>query len=524
MSLVLTQSVAIVGAGMSGLCAAMSLRRNGCRDVTIYEKAEDLGGTWRDNRYPGLYCDAPARLYCYSFAPNSTSPTLFADSANIHGYLQRTADEQGVSDLIRYGSEVTEATWGADGWTLTLGDGTRHRHDAVVFATGYLHHPSMPTIDGMADFAGPSFHSARWPRDLDVAGLRVGVIGAGSTGVQIVTALSEKCPKVVHFQRTPQWVVPFPNLRYSRLSMALHKRFTSLARDRHRRYAKMFVPIGNAPLYDGVARKVMKRIALHGLNSVRDRSLRKRITPDYEILCKRPILSGGYYTAIQRDNVHLVTEGIDRIESAGVKTRDGELHEFDVLVYATGFDAHAYMRPTKVFGVNGLALDEVWGDGAQAHRSVMVPGFPNMFLMTGPYSPLANSTIVEVAEAQTRFLTRALQKVELAGARALHPRAEAAEAFYARVRPALDSTVWATGGCDSWYQDGAGRIELWPFAIDRHTEELRKPDLDEFHLIRHIEGDNHALPLGEDDAHDHPPHGKTAARRPNAGKTPAVRH
>lgn len=524
MNLVVSHSVGIVGAGLSGLGAAMSLRHAGCLDIAIYEKADDLGGTWRENRYPGLYCDAPARLYCYSFAPNSTSPTLFADARNIHRYLKDTADAQGVSKLIEYGVKVTDATWADGGWTLTLSDGTTRRHDAIVLATGYLHHPTMPDIAGMSDFTGPSFHSARWPSDLDVTRLKVGVIGAGSTGVQIVTALADSCSKVVHFQRTPQWVIPMPNFRYSRLSMALHKRCPSIARRRHRGYVRLFVPLGNAPLYDGFVRKCMRHLAQYGLRSVRDQNLRKRMTPDYEILCKRPILSGGYYKAVQRGDVELVTERIDRIVATGICIGDGQLHNVDVIVYATGFDAHAYMRPMQVQGVGGVSLSEVWRDGAKAHRSVMVPGFPNMFLMTGPYSPLANSSIVEVAEAQSRFVVRSLQKVTLAGARALHPTTTAADQFYDRVKPALASTVWVNGGCRSWYRDDKGRVELWPFPIDRHKDELREPNLDEYELIKRIKGETGANLVGQDHAQNHPTDRPPTPRPTHARTTSTLRH
>ncbi|KUI29214.1 NAD(P)/FAD-dependent oxidoreductase [Mycobacterium sp. GA-2829] len=524
MSLVVPHSVGIVGAGLSGLAAAMYLRHAGCRDIAVYEKADDLGGTWRDNRYPGLYCDAPARMYCYSFAPNSTSPTLFADAKNIHRYLSDTARTFGVSDLIQYRAEVTGADWHDGAWTLTLADGSTRRHDAVVLATGYLHHPTLPTIAGMGDFAGRSFHSARWPEGLDVSGLRVGVIGAGSTGVQIVTALSESGTRVVHFQRTPQWIIPFPNLRYSRRSVELHKRVPAIARRRHSRYTKLFVPLGNAARYDGVMRKLFKLAAHHGLRTVRDRDLRKRLTPDYEILCKRTILSGGYYRAIQRPNAALITDRIERIVNRGIITGDGVLHELDVIVYATGFDAHAYMRPMNVRGIDGESLDEAWSNGARAHRSVMVPGFPNLFLTTGPYSPLANSSIATVAEAQAAFLVRALQKATLAGARALHPTVAATDRFEARIAAAIATTVWATGDCNSWYLDGDGRIELWPFAVDEHTNELREPDLDEYELIYDSAGGFNAEIVGQHHEGDHEAKRASAARRANTAAAAEVRH
>lgn len=483
MSVNIKQSVGIVGAGVSGICAAVKLRAAGCREVSVYEKAPDVGGTWRDNRYPGLYCDLPARGYCFSFAPNGASDSLFAEGPNLHRYLRGVAEQFGLLDDIRFECEVVEARWVDKRWELTFADGSTARHDVILLATGYLHHPVLPSIAGMADFEGRSFHSARWPAELDFSEQRVAVIGSGSTGVQIVTALGSDGTNVVQFQRTPSWIMPVPNFRYTRLSRALHQRFPALSRNRHWVYMRLVTLLSRAGSRGGVLRAGMRAFARHGLNRVKDSSLRAALTPDYEIMCKRPVISAKYYDVIQRPNVELVTEPIDRVVAGGIRTTDGQLHEADVIVYATGFDTHAYMRPMRVFGVNGVDLEKCWGTGVSAHRTVMVPGFPNMFLTTGPNSPVATASIVQVAEDQTGFMVRILQRLSLLDACALHPTAAATEEYYRRLRPAAEKTVWATGGCDSWFIERNGNVDLWPWDITEHARQLREPDIDEYELI-----------------------------------------
>lgn len=484
MSLRIDYSVGIVGAGASGICAAIKLVEAGCTDVVVYEKAADLGGTWRDNRYPGLHCDAPARAYCYSFAPNSSSKTVFNDAPTIHSYLDRTARQFDVRRLVQFSKQVCSARWHDDGWDLEFSDGTTARHDAVVLATGYLHQPVLPDIDGMAEFSGESFHSSRWPSDMELDGKRTAVIGSGSSGIQIVAALGTQGQEVLHFQRTPAWIWSIPNFRYRFGSVALHQRFPWLGRQRHRFYQRAFAMVGKAAVGAPWMRAPLRAFALLGLRSVRDPELRRALTPDYEFLCKRPVVSADYYGAIQQPSAALVTDGIQSIESGGIRTVDGRLHEVDVIVYATGFDTHAYMRPMNVRGVDGIAIDDVWEKGARAHRSVMVPGFPNLFLTTGPHSPVATASVIEAAEQQVGFVVRALERVALEDALALHPTVEAANRYYDRLRPAAEKTVWATGGCRSWFIDDNGDVDLWPFGNDEFGRQLADVDLAEYELLR----------------------------------------
>lgn len=472
---------------MSGLCMGAKLRIAGIEDFTIHEKAGDVGGTWRENRYPGLSCDVPARFYSYSFAPNGGWSSAFAPGPEIHRYFRRFADDSGLAAHIRFGSEIVRAAFRDGRWHLRASDGHDDVADVLVTATGVLHHPRVPAVEGLEHFAGRAFHSARWPDDLTRAALAsklVAVIGTGSTGTQLTAALAGQVKGFKLFQRTPQWIMPVPNHEYSRVTRAAFQRFPALSRLAYRAYDRVFeATFGTAVVKQGWQRRLIAATCRANLRlAVRDRDLRRRLTPDYEPMCKRLVMSTGFYPALQSPEVELVTEPIERIASGGIVTADGRLHRAEVIVFATGFDFHAYMRPMEVIGEGGVTLAQAWADGPRAYRTVTLPGFPNLFMLMGPHSPVGNQSLIAVAEAQARYALRFIELLRAGRIARVSPTAEATDSFNAQLRTALPQTVWTTG-CVSWYLGRDGLPELWPWTPARHREMLHEPELCDYELV-----------------------------------------
>ncbi|WP_330257222.1 NAD(P)/FAD-dependent oxidoreductase [Nocardia sp. NBC_00565] len=468
--------VAIIGAGMSGICMAVTLQRDGIGDFILFEKADRFGGTWRENTYPGLTCDVPSRFYQFSFAKNPEWSHFFAPGAEIHAYFADVAHECGLASRTRFGTEVVGAEFDGARWELTTADGAVESFDFVLCATGFLHHPRTPDISGLGKFAGPMFHSARWNHDVELAGKRVGVLGTGSTGVQIVTALAGNVAHLSMFQRTPQWILPLRNRRYSRLTIAAHRRFPALDEFGYAVTRRVFEFLVDAVTRPGLKRELVGRICRANLRSVRDPALRAALTPDYQPMCKRLVVSGSFYRAVQRDSVEVVCDAIDHIEPRGIVTADGRLHELDVLVLATGFDAHAFMRPMGITGTDGRTLDQVWADGPRAFETVAIPGFPNMFLLIGPHSPVGNYPLTLIAETQAEHILGWIRRWRDGEFGSVEPTVEATRRYYEELWAAMPNTVWATG-CQSWYLGKDGVPELWPWTPARHRALMaRRPD------------------------------------------------
>jgi cation diffusion facilitator CzcD-associated flavoprotein CzcO len=474
--------VAIIGAGMSGICMGVKLQRAGIGDFTIFEKERDLGGTWRDNTYPGLVCDVPSRFYQFSFDLNPGWTHRFSPGPEIWRYFDRVADRHDLRRRIRFNTEVLEATHDGAAWHLRTSDGAEHEVDFLISATGVLHHPRRPLIEGLDSFGGAIFHSARWDHQVPLDGRRVGVLGTGSTGVQIVTALAGRAKPLVLFQRTAQWILPYPNRRYTRLTRALHRRFPALDRLSLRLTQRYFEWFSRALTEPGVRRRVVGAACRLNLRTVRDPRLRRRLTPDYQPMCKRLVVSSGFYKAVQRDDVEVVDTAIERVEPGGVRTRDGVLHQLDVLVLATGFDAHAYLRPLALTGPDGRTLDEAWAAGPRSYRTVALPGFPNFFMLIGPQSPVGNYPLTAIAETQADYAISWIRRWAAGEIERVSPRADAAARFEVERREAMPGTVWVTG-CQSWYLGADGVPEIWPWVPDRHREMLAEPREDEFELV-----------------------------------------
>lgn len=474
--------VAVIGAGMAGILSAIRLQELGL-DFVVFEKAERVGGTWRENTYPGLTCDVPAHSYTYSFARNPNWSRWFADGPEIQRYFESVAAEYDVLRHVRFGDEVARLEFLDSQWHLQTTTGRRDVFDAVIAATGVLHHPNEPSFDGIETFTGASFHSARWDHSFPLDSKRIGVIGTGSTAVQITTALVPRAGRFDLFQRTPQWVFPAPNPAYTEEEKAqfrvdpaaFEELIRELASTLNDRTANAVIDV-DSPLLAEIERRCQEN-----LDSVRDPDLRRRLTPSYRAMCKRLIISPNFYEAIQAPNAHLVTDPIVRIEPEGVRTADGVLRELDVLVLATGFRADRFIRPTTVVGRNGVQLDDVWRDGPLAYLSVTVPGFPNFFMMNGPNGPVGNFSLIEIAERQLDYVLQLLDGIRRNEYREVSPTFEATQRFEDERSEAARHTVWASG-CNSWYLDKRGVPASWTFTHARFVDEMTAPRMENFDI------------------------------------------
>jgi cation diffusion facilitator CzcD-associated flavoprotein CzcO len=467
----------IIGAGMSGVLSAIQLREAGFDDFAIYEKADRLGGTWRENEYAGIACDVPSHLYSYSFAPNPEWTHRFSPGAEIQAYFEDVAKRFGVDERIQYGKEITHCAFEDGRWQIRVADGSTDVADVVIAATGVLHHPAYPDIPGLGDFAGACFHSARWDHDVPLEGKRVGVIGTGSTAIQIAGALVDRVAEFRLFQRTAQWVMPQENPLYTEDEKAGFRgdpeSMTTLRAEISRLFADGFsnaVVDANSPQLRGI--EEMCRANLE--ENVKDAELRERLRPDYRAACKRLVISGDFYSAIQKPNATLVTAGIECVEQRGVRTRDGELHELDVLVLATGFQVDRFLRPIEVTGRDGVTLDEAWSQRPSAYMAISVPDFPNLFMLNGPNGPVGNFSLIEVAELQFAYIMQLVEKIRAGECNEISASRGATQQFDEDRTEAAKTTIWSSG-CQSWYLDDRGVPAAWPWTFDRFRAEMARP-------------------------------------------------
>lgn len=475
--------IVVIGAGIAGITTAITLQQNGFHDFVVLEKGSDVGGVWHWNHYPGLTCDVPSNLYQFSFAPKPDWSHLFAAGSEIQRYLRDVVDDFGVRPHLRLDTEVVSAEFTGSGWQVDTADGTRYDADFVIMATGVLHHPYYPDIPGMDEFTGPIVHTARWEDDLVTRGRRIGVIGSGSTGVQIVSALQPEAASIVHYSRTPQWIMWAPmNLPQPRLVSAALRRFPTLSRLLYNGLLAGSAILADVTTRPSWRRQVVQDYARLSLRAqVRDEPLRSQLTPDYEPLCKRQVVSGSYYRAIAAPNAEVVGAGIDRITADGIRTVDGRQHDLDVIVLATGFHTHNYMRPMNVRGRDGVTIDDAWDKGPRAYRMTAIPGFPNLFTVLGPNSPTGSISLQYASELTARYITQWLQRFRRGEFDLVEVTEEATARFNDDVADALEPTVWNTG-CNSWYLTDNGAVDLWPYDRRTMTDMLSEPEYDDFHL------------------------------------------
>ena len=475
--------IAVIGAGMAGILSAIKLEQAGFADFTVYEKAERVGGTWRENTYPGLSCDVPSHLYSYSFELNPDWSHRFSPGPEIQAYFERVARKHGVEKRTRFGDEVVRCEFTGGRWRLETKSGHRDEADVVIAATGVLHHPNLPDIAGLDEFEGALFHSARWDHAVALDGRRVGVVGTGSTAVQIVSALADRVARLVMFQRTAQWIMPQENPPFSDEEKAEFRRHPETLRDLHQNLSTLFTTFSNGVVDAGSDQmKMIEAACLANLESqVRDPVLREKLRPSYRAACKRLVISPDFYQAIQKPAAVLETAGIERVEARGVRTRDGRLHELDVLVLATGFRPDRFIRPTEVIGQGGARLADVWARRPIAYLSISIPGFPNLFMLNGPNGPVGNFSLIEVAELQLAYILQLVELLRSGRCREISPSHEATQRFEAERVEAAKQTIWATG-CRSWYLDDRGVPSSWPFSFDRFRAEMARPKLEAYDL------------------------------------------
>ncbi len=476
---------AIIGAGMAGVLSAITLQEAGLEDFVVYEKGDCVGGTWRENTYPGIACDIPSHLYSYSFAPNPDWTHRYSPGAEIRAYFDAVANRHGVAQRIVFGAEIVRCEFTGGRWELETQSGQRDHADVVIAATGVLHHPNVPSLEGLDSFAGPCFHSARWDHRVPVDGRRIGIIGTGSSAVQMVSALVGRVAQLALFQRTAQWIAPQENPPFSSAERAEFRRDPEILRRMHDEMSRLLADtFSNAVVEaDSPQMQLLEDVCRANLESnVHDPELREKLRPNYRAACKRLVVSPDFYTAIQHPNAELVTTAIDRIEPRGVRTRDGRLHALDVLVLATGFRVDRFMRPIEVIGRGGVRLDDVWAARPVAYLSVSVPGFPNLFMLNGPNGPVGNFSLIEVAELQIAYIMQLVEEIRTGRCREISASDSATATFDAERVERAKRTVWSTG-CRSWYLDDRGIPAVWPWTFDRFRAEMAAPKLEAYERV-----------------------------------------
>ena len=476
--------IAVIGAGMAGILSAIKLSEAGFGHFTVYEKADRLGGTWRENTYPGLSCDVPSHLYSYSFALNPDWSHLYAPGPEIEAYFERVAAEHGVLPHVRFGDEVVGCVFADDGcWHLTTAAGLEDEVDVVIAATGVLHHPRYPDIEGLDSFAGAVFHSARWDHDVPLDGARLGIIGTGSTAMQIVAATVDQVQTLTLFQRTAQWVMPAVNPAYTSEEKAAFRSDPALMENVRDTVSQLFDHFSDGIIRaDSAEMKMIERFCLDNLeNSVTDPVLRERLRPDYRAACKRLVVSTNFYQAIQKPNAVLVTEAIDgggrgrgphgrRSSPPARRPRPG--HRFPGRRLRPAGDRRRPRRPRA-----GPGLVE----RPEAYLSISVPDFPNFFMLNGPNGPVGNFSLVEVAELQLGYILQLVERLRSGELREISATGAAlSELEAARVKAAKD-TIWSTG-CHSWYLDDRGIPAVWPWPFSHFRAEMAAPKWEAFDL------------------------------------------
>ncbi|WP_078626303.1 flavin-containing monooxygenase [Streptomyces sp. NRRL S-241] len=480
--------VAVIGSGFGGLGAAVRLRREGITDFVVLERADSVGGTWRDNSYPGCACDVPSHLYSFSFAPNPDWPRTFSGQPAIRAYLEHVADTFGLRPHIRLDSEVLMMRWDADElrWEIETAQGGLTA-DVVVSATGPLSEPKLPEVPGLAGFPGKVFHSARWDHDYDLTGKRVAMIGTGASAIQIVPAIAPDVERLTLFQRTPPWVMPRTDRAISAVERWLHRQlpFTRAARRgllwglRELQVSAFTKRPNQLGLVEALAKANMAR-------SIKDPELRARLTPSYRIGCKRILLSSEYYPALARPDVDLVASGLKEVRGSVLVAADGTEAEVDAIIFGTGFHVTDMPIADRVVGVEGRTLAEEWKDGMQSLRGATAAGFPNWMTIIGPNTGLGNSSMILMIESQLNYMADYLRQLGMLGGKvALAARPSAVHRWNRQVQARMERTVWNTGGCTSWYLDANGRnTTVWPGTTGEFRRETRSVDLAEYEVVR----------------------------------------
>ncbi|VVJ15931.1 Cyclohexanone monooxygenase (EC [Amycolatopsis camponoti] len=474
--------VVIVGTGFSGLGMAIQLRKEGRDDFVILEKAHDVGGTWRDNSYPGCACDIPSHMYSFSFEQNPGWSRAYSPQPEIWRYMREVADKHDLRRFVRFGQEMTGARWDADEnrWHVATRGGDEFVAGALVAGVGALHLPQIPELPGIENFAGPAFHSARWRHDVDLKGKKVAVVGTGASAVQFVPKIAPEVGELTLFQRTPPWIMPKADHEMSGRTRALFKAFPPA--QRAYRNLLYWMLEARAIGFNGQSwvMKLGQRLAKRNIDrAITDPALRRKVTPDYTMGCKRVLISNDYYPALARDNVDVVTDGVKEVREHSVVDAAGVEHEADVIVYGTGFHVTDAFDDLEIVGRDGRNLGKEWAtEGMRTHLGITVAGFPNLFFLLGPNTGLGHNSVVFMIEAQISYVAEALR---LARGKAIEPKPEVQERFNISIQRKLAKGIWTRGGCKSWYLDAKGvNRTIWPGFTWRYWLDTRKVRREDF--------------------------------------------
>ncbi|MFY0407222.1 flavin-containing monooxygenase [Solicola sp. PLA-1-18] len=475
-----SHDVVIIGTGFSGLGMAMKLREAARHDFVVLEKAQDVGGTWRDNTYPGCECDIPSHMYSFSYELNPEWSKSFSRQPEIFAYMKGVADDRGLRSHIDFGVEVTGATWdeSRQRWTIDTRGGETYEARVLVSGAGGLHIPSIPTIAGADTFEGPRFHSANWRHDVDLKGKRVAVIGTGASAIQFVPIIADEVAELTVFQRTPPWVLPKADKPIPEWQKNVFRKVPGA--QRAYRDLKYWALESRAIGFNGWALGVLKiaeKVVRRQIEkTIDDPAVAAQLTPDYRLGCKRVLQSNTYYPTFNREHVSLDTSGIAEITPQGVVDEQGVLHEVDVIIYGTGFhvtDSYEYLN---FVGRDGLDLGKQFADhGIESHLGITVNRFPNLFFMLGPNTALGHNSVVFMIEQQTKFIVRMLAEMDARGAVAVEPTLEAQTQYNVDIQRRVSKGIWTQGGCTSWYLDSQGRNRtIWPKFTFQYWWETRQ--------------------------------------------------
>ena len=479
-----THRIAVIGTGFAGLGMAIRLKQEGIEDFVVFERASSVGGTWRDNTYPGCACDVPSNLYSLSFAPNPDWSRSFSAQPEIYAYIKDTAERSGVLPHVRFDSEVTDASWDDDAkvWNIRTSRGD-FRAQVLIGGIGGLIEPRMPDVPGLEDFEGEVFHSARWNHDFDLKGKRVAAIGTGASAIQFVPRIQPEVEKLHLFQRTPAWLTPRSDHAISNTRQRLYRRFPVLQRINRKALfwsheLLVFGFVKNPKLMKMLPQRVAER---HLRSQVKDPELRRKLTPSYTIGCKRILVSNDFYPAVGKENVELLTEGLAEVRGNCVIGSDGTEREVDAIILGTGFDVTGFPGARIFNGRDGVNLAELWHGSPKAHRCTTVNGFPNLFVLGGPNFGTGHMSAVQMVENQYSYVLDALRQIDANDLASVDVRIDVQDRFIAELDRKMRTTVWMQGGCSSWYVDKEGRNStLWPDWTFEHERQTRSFDLAEY--------------------------------------------
>jgi cation diffusion facilitator CzcD-associated flavoprotein CzcO len=477
----------IIGAGMSGICAAYQLKKAGYKDLVILEKSDGVGGTWHDNIYPGSGCDVPSHLYSYSFALNPNWSRVFSRQDEIKAYFEKCVDDFGLRPALELNTEVASAQFDdtSQTWRVEAKDGRKWHSRYIVMGVGQLNRPQIPALPGLENFQGPKFHSARWDFNVDLKGKNVAVVGTGASAVQFVPEVAKEAATVHLFQRSPNWMIARGDKAYKPWVKWMFRHIPGLMR-LYRSWIYWKLEARFAGFHKGaLIGHVLKAEASKTLNrEIKDPDLKAKLTPDFPVGCKRILISDDYYAALAQDHVSVITSPIKNIEANAVVTEDGTRHPTDVMIFGTGFKTTGFLAPMEITGHGGKKLDDVWQDGAEAFRGTTVSGFPNMFILYGPNTNLGHNSIIFMVERQVEYMMKLLHRMKHLGAASVDVKKDVMDRYNADVQEQLKNSVW-DADCGNWYKTKSGKItNNWPSWTVAYWWTMRQPDYTAFEFAK----------------------------------------